>query len=100
MSLSPGLLLFFPETVRATAEVLFQAQLSFRMCCLCWAPIPASADDKEPHGNCSCVAVNTESRAQMNAALTQRISQGSSKRGALVRGEPGFALKFASAAGA
>lgn len=97
MSLSPGLLPFFPETARATAEVLFQAWLSFRMC---WAPIPASADDKEPCGNRSCVAVNTESRAQVNAALTQRISQGSSKRGALVHGEPGFTLKFASAAGA
>lgn len=41
MALSPGVLAFSPAHARVPGEVLLQAWLLPRMCCLYWALIPA-----------------------------------------------------------
>lgn len=44
------------------------------MCYLYWAPIPASTDDKRPHGNHVYITIDRESSGQMNAWINPKGS--------------------------
>lgn len=81
----PAYSLFPPWDCECAAEVLLQAQLSFRMCCLSWAPIPASSDNKKPQFYQLYHHQHWEQSSNGCLHWPNRISQGSSKPGALVR---------------